>query len=179
VGAYLLSQNPAADERLAAELTAVLGGRAPTLEDLPNLAYVGHVVSEALRLYPPAWAIGREVAEPFELRGVRFPKGAQLYFSQWVVHRDARYFEAPDTFRPERWADGLAKRLPRFAYFPFGGGPRACIGNAFATMEAALVLAALAQRYRFVLAPGHRVRPRASITLRPRSGVKMQVVARG
>lgn len=176
---FLLSQDPAADARLGAELSTVLGGRLPTLDDLPNLPYVGCVVSEALRLYPPAWAIGREVAEPLELRGFRFPKGAQLYFSQWVVHRDPRYFEDPEAFRPERWADGLARRLPRFAYFPFGGGPRACIGSAFATMEAALVLATLAQRFRFALAPGHRVAPRASITLRPRYGMSMKVLARG
>jgi cytochrome P450 len=175
---YLLSQNPAADARLGSELSSVLGGRLPTLEDLPKLPYVGHVVSEALRLYPPAWAIGREVAEPFELRGVLFPKRAQLYFSQWVVHRDARYFDEPDAFRPERWADGLAKRLPRFAYFPFGGGPRACIGSAFATMEAALLLATFAQRFRFALAPGHRVTPRASITLRPRYGMRMKLASR-
>jgi|CZKU01.1.fsa_nt_gi cytochrome P450 len=175
---FLLSQNPAADARLGAELSAVLGGRLPTLDDLPNLPYVGCVVSEALRLYPPAWVIGREVAEPFELRGFLFPKGSQLYYSQWVVHRDARNFEDPEAFRPERWEDGLAKRLPRFAYFPFGGGPRACIGNAFATMEAALVLATLTQRHRFTLAAGHRVAPRASITLRPRYGMRMQVVAR-
>jgi cytochrome P450 len=175
---YLLSQNPASDARLGAELASVLGGRLPALDDLPNLPYVGHVVSEALRLYPPAWAIGREVAEPFDLRGIWFPKGAQLYFSQWVVHRDARYFDDPEAFRPERWADGLAKRLPRFAYFPFGGGPRACIGNAFATMEAALVLATLAQRFRFTLAPGHRVATRASITLRPRYGMRMKLAAR-
>jgi cytochrome P450 len=175
---YLLSQNPAAEGRLSAELASVLGGRLPALDDLPNLPYVGHVVSEALRLYPPAWAIGREVAEPFDLRGIRFPKGAQLYFSQWVVHRDARYFDDPEGFRPERWADGLAKRLPRFAYFPFGGGPRACIGNAFATMEAALVLATLAQRFRFTLAPGHRVATQPSITLRPRYGMRMKLAAR-
>jgi cytochrome P450 len=175
---FLLSQNKETDDRLASELASVLGGRLPTLDDLPRLRCVEHVVNEALRLYPPAWAIGREVVEPVELRGIRFPRRAQLFFSQWVVHRDPRYFPDPEAFRPERWADGLAKRLPRFAYFPFGGGPRACIGNAFATMEAIFILATVAQRFRLSLAPGRRVKPRASITLRPRHGLRMHVSER-
>jgi cytochrome P450 len=175
---FLLSQNPAIDDRLGAELASVLGGRLPTLDDLPRLPYVEQVVQETLRLYPPAWAFGREVIEPFELRGIRFPAGAQLFFSQWVVHRDPRRFPDPEAFRPERWGNGFAKTLPRFAYFPFGGGPRACIGNAFALMEAAFILATMAQRFRFALAPGQRVKPQASITLRPRHGLRMRVAER-
>jgi cytochrome P450 len=131
-----------------------------------------------MRLYPPAWVIGREVVEPFELRGFRFPKRAQIFFSQWVIHRDPHYFEEPRRFRPERWADGLARRLPRFAYFPFGGGPRVCIGNTFAMTEATLVLARLMQRFCFRTVPERTPVPMASLTLRPRGGLFMQVTAR-
>jgi cytochrome P450 len=174
----LLAQNPRQDARLAAEIGLVLGGRTPALDDLPGLACVERVVTEAMRLYPPAWLMAREVVEPFELRGLRFARGTQLWMSQWVVQRDVRNFEAPDSFVPERWADGLAKRLPKFAYFPFGGGPRLCIGNAFAMMEATLVLATIAQLFRFELAPGARAVPFPSVTLRPRFGLKMRVLAR-
>jgi cytochrome P450 len=175
---FLLSQNPRVDSRLASELKATLGGRSPTIDDLPRLAYLDHVVSEVMRLYPPVWTIGREALAPFDLRGVRIPKGAQLYFSQWVVHRNPNNFPDPEAFRPERWEDGLAKRLPKCAYFPFGAGPRACIGGGFSTMEATLVLATFAQRFRFELAAGERVVPQASITLRPRGGLRMKVVSR-
>jgi len=175
---FLLSGNPEVDARLGSEIRSVVGGRVPELADLPRLAYVEHVITEALRLYPPAWAIAREAIEPVEIGGVRFPEGTPLWMSQWVVHRDPRHFVEPDAFRPDRWADGLAKRLPKFAYFPFGGGPRLCIGNAFAMMEATLVLATLAQRYRFEVAPGARVVPFPAITLRPRYGLAMRVLAR-
>jgi cytochrome P450 len=174
----LLSRHPSADERLAREASEVLGGRAATFDDVPRLTYTDQVLKEVLRLYPPAWTVGREALERFELRGTRIPKGAQLYFSPWVVHRKATYFEDPEVFRPERWEDGLAKRLPRFAYFPFGGGARACIGGSFATVEAVLVLATLLQRFRFTLATDEAVVPQASITLRPRGGLRMQVHAR-
>ncbi len=175
---YLLSRHPEAEARLVSEVAAVLRGRSPELGDLPRLPYVEHVVNEALRLYPPVWLLGREVIEPFELRDLRFAKGTQIWMSQWVLHRDPRYFDDPDVFRPERWADGLAKRLPKFAYFPFGGGPRLCIGNAFAMMEATLLLATLTQRLRFQLSPGARVVPLPSVTLRPRRGLEMRVSAR-
>jgi cytochrome P450 len=175
---FLLSRTPEVDARLDEELRSVLGGRAPELADLPRLVYVEHVVTESMRLYPPAWAIAREAIEPIEIGGVRFPKGTPLWMSQWVVHRDPRHFVDPDAFRPERWADGLAKRLPKFAYFPFGGGPRFCIGSAFATMETTLLLATIAQRFRFEMAPGARVVPYPAITLRPRYGLSMRVLAR-
>ncbi len=171
----LLSRNPSVDARLAAEASSALGGGAATLADLPRLAYAEQVMTEAMRLYPPAWALGREVLEPIELRGVLFPKGAQIWMSQWVMHRDPRYFDDPEAFRPERWADGLAKRLPKFAYFPFGGGPRLCIGSAFAMMEATLVLATIAQRLRFDVDPRTRVVPFPSVTLRPRDGIAATV----
>ena len=175
---FLLSRHPEVDARLAAEIEVTLGGRAPVLGDLPKLPYVEQVVTEAMRLYPPVWLMSREVLEPFELRDVPFPKGTQIWMSQWVLHRDPRYFQDPEAFRPERWADGLAKRLPKFAYFPFGGGPRLCIGNAFAMMEATLLLAVLVQRLRFQLSPRARVVPFPSVTLRPRYGLEMRVSAR-
>ncbi len=175
---FLLSGHPEVEARLASEVAAVLGGRSPVLGDLPRLSYVEHVVNEALRLYPPVWLMAREVIEPFELREMRFPKGAQIWMSQWVLHRDPRYFDDPEGFRPERWADGLAKRLPKFVYFPFGGGPRLCIGNAFAMMEATLLLATLTQRLRFQRSPSTRAVPLPSVTLRPRRGLQMRVSAR-
>jgi cytochrome P450 len=175
---FLLSNSPEVDARLGDEIRTVLGGRAPGLADIPRLAYVEHVVTESLRLYPPAWAIAREAIEPLDLRGFHIAKGTQVWISQWVAHRDPRFFDDPDVFRPERWADGLAKRLPKFAYFPFGGGPRFCIGNAFAMMEATLLLATLTQRFRFEVAPGARVVPYPSITLRPRYGLEMRVLPR-
>lgn len=174
----LLAEDPTSDRRLAASLTSTLGDRAPTLEDLPALSHVENVVSEAMRLYPPAWSIGREVVEPFEMRGVHFAKGNQIWISQWAMHRDARFFTRPRRFWPERWEGGLAKRLPKFAYFPFGGGPRICIGNAFAMMEMTLVLATLSRRFRFELMPNQPIVPLPSVTLRPRDGIKMLVRAR-
>jgi cytochrome P450 len=175
---HLLSCHPAAEARLLAALDGALGGRTPGIDDLPQLAIVEHTVTEGMRLYPPAWVIGREVVEPFELRGMRFPKRAQIFFSQWAIHRDPRYFADPLAFRPERWADGLARRLPRFAYFPFGGGPRICIGNTFAMTEATLILARMMQRFRFRTVPERVPVPMASLTLRPRAGLYMRVTPR-
>ncbi len=175
---YLLATHPEAEARVAAEWQAVLGGRTPTFADLPQLKYTEMVVSEALRLYPPFYLFGREVVRDCELGGYRVPAGATVLMCQWVMHRDPRFFDAPDQFRPERWADGLAKRLPKFAYFPFGGGPRVCIGKEFALMEAVLVLAAIGQRFRTTLVPGHVVAPKPSATLRPAAGVKMVLARR-
>jgi cytochrome P450 len=129
-------------------------------------------VTEALRVYPTVWLLGREAIEPCTIGGYRVPAGTTLYMSQWVLHRDPRFFDEPESFRPERWEDGLARRLPRYAYFPFGGGPRICIGNAFAQMEAVLLLATIARRYRLALAPGATVTPLPTMTLRPRDGVR-------
>jgi cytochrome P450 len=170
---WLLAQNPAVEARLHAEMRDVLGGRSPSLEDLPRLAYASHVITESMRLYPPAWGIARTCIEDHEIVGYPIPRGSGVSFSQWTVHRDPRWYDAPEEFRPERWEGDLLKRLPRFAYFPFGGGPRQCIGNSFATMEAALVLATVAQRYRFRLVEGHPVVALASITLRPRHGIRV------
>jgi cytochrome P450 len=167
----LLAQNPQVETKLHEELDAVLGGRTPTVDDLPNLRYTGHVVAESMRLYPPAWGMARVAIEDTEIAGYPIPKGCGVSLAQWVVHRDPRWFDAPLEFRPERWEGDLLKRLPRFAYFPFGGGPRQCIGNNFAVMEASLLLATLAQQFRISLIPGKEIIPAASITLRPKTGI--------
>ena len=175
---WLLARHPAVEAKLHAELDAVLGDRAPTLDDLPKLRYTGHLITESLRLYPAAWGMARLVVEDHEIAGYAVTKGMGVAMAQWVVHRDPRWYDAPEEFRPERWEDDLLKRLPRFAYFPFGGGPRQCIGNAFALMEAALILATIARKFRFLLVADHPVVPLASITLRPRHGVRVTLVSR-
>ena len=175
---WLLAQNPAVEKRFHEELHCVLGGRAPTMDDLPKLTYLGLVLTESLRLYPPAWGMARLAEEEHEILGYPVRPGYGVAMAQWVVHRDARWFDAPLEFRPERWENGLAKQLPRFAYFPFGGGPRQCIGNTFALMEASVVLATVGQKYRFRLVPGHEVKPMASITMRPRNGIRVRLEMR-
>jgi cytochrome P450 len=152
-------------------LRRVLGGRAPTVADLPQLRYAEQVVTEAMRLYPPAWAINRETVEDCELGGYRIPAGTTVIISPWIQHHDPRYFENPEEFRPERWAGDLARRLPRFAYMPFGGGPRICIGNRFSMMEAVLILTTMAQRFSLRWQPDHPIVLEPSITLRPGGGV--------
>lgn len=170
---YLLAQHPEVDAKLSAELDQVLGGRLPTNNDMPQLRYTEWVVREAMRLYPPAYSIGREAINDCEIGGYHVPKGTQVAIFQWVVHRDPRWYEDPEAFRPERWDNDLARRIPRCAYFPFGDGPRICIGNQFAMMEAVLCLATIAQRYRLTLAPGFELKLLPSVTLRPRHGVSM------
>jgi cytochrome P450 len=178
----LLSQNPAAEAKLHAELDAVLGrgagSRSPALADLPRLVYTDRVITEALRVYPTVWLLGREAVEPCTIGGQRVPKGLTLWMSQWVLHRDGRFFDEPEAFRPERWEGALARRIPRFAYFPFGGGPRICIGNSFAQMEAVLLLATIAGRYQVRLVPGTTVRPFPTMTLRPDGGVQARATRR-
>lgn len=175
---YLLARHPAIEACFQAEIDGVLGGRPPQAADLTRLPYTGMIVSEVLRLYPPAPALGREVTEPFDLGGYRVARGTDVLISQWVAHRDPRYFAEPDRFWPERWADDLARRLPRYAYFPFGGGPRLCIGHAFATMEATLLLATIGQRFRLELPPGPPVAMAMIPTLRPQGGLRMICRAR-
>ncbi|HKE34047.1 MAG TPA: cytochrome P450 [Candidatus Acidoferrum sp.] len=170
---WLLAQNPAAEAKLHAELDEVLGGRAPSMDDLGRLPYTANVITESMRLYPPAWGLARIAVEDHELGGYTVRKGMGVAMAQWVVHRDTRWYDAPEEFRPERWEGDLAKRIPRFAYFPFGGGPRQCIGNSFALMEATLILATVAQKFRLRLVADHPVVPLASITLRPRYGVRV------
>jgi cytochrome P450 len=175
---YLLALDPERQARLAEELARVLGGRLPALADLERLPYTEAVILESMRIYPPAWGIGRQAITDVEIGGWRYPRGAEFVISPWVVHRDPRTFHDPEVFRPERWEDDLAHRLPRFAYFPFGGGPRVCIGNRFAMMEAKLVLAVAVQRFRFEAVPETSVSLLPSATLRPRHGVRLRVAAR-
>ncbi|MBA4188568.1 MAG: cytochrome P450 [Planctomycetaceae bacterium] len=169
---YLLAKHPEAERKLVEEWSRVLGGRSPTPDDLPNLPYTDAVLTESMRVYPAVYLIGREATKDLELGGYRVRKGYTVFMSQWVMHRDPRYFGPdPEVFRPERWLDGLAKRLPKYAYFPFGGGPRVCIGNTFALMEAAILLATVGQRYRFTLDPDAVIELNPQITLLPANGI--------
>jgi cytochrome P450 len=172
---YLLSEHPAALARARAEVEEQLAGAPATLADVPKLRFIDAVIRETLRLYPPAYAIGREVAQPIELGGFEIPRRAQLYMAQCVVHRDPRYFADPNDFKPERWFDPKVEQLPRFAYFPFGGGPRVCIGNHFALLEATLVLTTLLQTVELQTVPGFQFGVEPSITLRPKNGLRMLV----
>ncbi len=171
---YLLARHPEKAERLRAELASVLDGRPPGVEDLPRLTYTEQVVLEAMRLYPPAYAIGRQALSACELGGYPIPADGTIVMPQWVVHRDPRWWgEDAGEFRPERWTDEMQARLTKFAYFPFGGGPRVCVGNTFAMVEMVLVLAALAARWRFEYADAAEVRFRPRMTLGPAAPVRM------
>jgi cytochrome P450 len=144
----------------------------------PDEASLDAVLRETMRLYPPAWAIGREPLDDIDIGGFRIPRGSQIWLSQWVMHHDERWFPEPEEFRPERWKDGLADRLPRFAYFPFGGGPRTCIGSHFAMLEMKIVLRAILARARFERCPGRELKVYPTVTLRPVGGVELRVRAR-
>ena len=176
---FLLGQNPLAEERLHEELESVLAGRAPTLEDMPRLEYTAMVLAESMRLYPPAWAMGREVLEDVSIGPYRMPKGAMVFFSQYIVQRDPRWFPHPERFTPERFTPEAKAARPRFAYFPFGGGGRQCIGESFAWMEATLAVATIAQRWRLALVPGQKIEPQPKITLRPLNGIRTIPIPRG
>jgi cytochrome P450 len=175
---HLLAGHQAQQSLLADELARVLAGRKPELADLERLPFIEAVLLEAMRLYPPVWGVGREALVDVEIDGFRVPKGGSFFMSQWVVHRDPALFPEPERFDPARWTTGDARRLPRFAYFPFGGGPRVCIGTRFAMMEASLVLAVLVQRFRFAPTPETRLDLLPTVTLRPRGPVRLEVTAR-
>ena len=176
---YLLMQHPAIEDRLHAEVDSVLGGRLPELADLPRLPYSLRVLKESMRLYPPAWMLNtRESCQPAELSGYTIPAGTQIFVSPYVMHRQAQFFPAPDEFQPDRWTDAFEAALPRYAYIPFGGGPRVCIGNSFAMMEAQLILVTMAACYRFDLLPDPRVSTAPLLTLGPKEGVPVRVVDR-
>jgi cytochrome P450 len=175
---YLLASHPEAEARFHAEVDAVLGDRLPAARDLPSLPYTRQVFAESMRLYPPAWAVSRRTVEPVTIGGYPVPAGAGVLASQWVAHRDPRFFEDPLAFRPERWTEDFEARLPKLAYFPFGGGPRICIGMGFAWMEGVLLLATIGRGWTMRLVPGHRVEPYPRITLRPKDGVRVTVARR-
>jgi cytochrome P450 len=175
---YLLSQHPEIEQRLHGEIDEVLGGRAPELADVPQLRYAEMILAEALRLYPPAWAIGRMATGPFELGGIEIPAKSICILSPYLVQRDARWFSDPERFDPERWTPEARESRPKFSYFPFGGGARVCIGERFAWMEGVIVMAAIAQKWRLRLEPGQRVEPLPLITLRVKNGLRMIPEAR-
>lgn len=175
---YLLAHYPNAQRQLHDELDRVLGGRTPEFSDLRNLPYSEGIIKEALRLYPPAWSLARTVVKEFEIAGYRIPAGANVVMSTWIMHRDPRYFPDPEIFDPDRWLPERSQKLPRFAYFPFGGGPRQCVGASFAMMEATLLLATMAQTFQLRAVPEHPVVPVPSFTLRPKHGIRMTLKAR-
>lgn len=166
---YLLSENPDATDKMVAEIREVLHGRLPDIQDIPNLKYTGMVVNETLRLLSPAYILLRQATEDIEIGEYMIPKNSIVLVSQYVMHRDPRYFEDPLAFRPERWADGLEKKLPMFVYFPFGGGPRMCIGQRFALAEAVLILATILQRYELSVVNQEKLDINTSITLSPKA----------
>jgi len=170
---YLLSQNPDCERALHEELDGVLGGRPPRFEDVPNLKYAEKIFAESMRLYPPAWAIGRLAKNDYRVGEWTIPAGSVVLSSTWVMHRDPRYYPDPLRFDPERWTPEAKESRPKFTYFPFGGGSRLCIGERFAWMEGILLLTAIAQQWKLRLVPGHPVDTLPLITLRPRHGMKM------
>jgi cytochrome P450 len=172
---YLLAANPDAYAKVLTEVDAVLGGREPGPKDMEQLAYTNAVVKESLRIYPPVWTMARLAADDVEVGGVRLRSGEQAILPQWVVQRDARWFPEPELFRPERFLGETHKELPRFAYFPFGGGPRVCIGQHFAMMELVLVVARLSQSYVFETLDGEPPAVHPVITLRPKGEVPLRV----
>jgi cytochrome P450 len=176
---YLLSQHPHVEEKVVSEWQSVLAGAPPTVEQLASLPYTAAVIAESMRLFPPVYVIGREATVDLELGGYRMKRGYTVLMSQWVSHRDPKYFPSPEEFRPERWEDGLARRLPKFAYYPFGGGQRICVGADFALMEAATILATVGQRYRFTLDPDAMIEIKPQITLLPAYRLPVTLQRRG
>jgi len=174
---YLLGQHADLQRRLFEEVAEVLGARDATIEDVDKLKFTEAVIQESMRLYPPAWIIGRESLAPFKAGGYEFGPQTMVLVAPWVLHRDAKNFDEPETFRPERWL--TPHTLPRYAYMPFGGGPRICIGQRFAMIEAILLLATIAQRFGVIWQRDDPVTPFPSITLRPGGGVWVQLATRG
>lgn len=175
---FLLSQHPLVEAKLIEELQTVLSGRTPTVADLPQLRYTETIALEALRLYPPVWLLERVALEDTEIAGYPVPKGTWVFASQWSAHRNPDFFPEPEKFNPSRWEDGLAKRLPLGAYFPFGLGGRSCIGKDFGMMELVLLIATIFQNFQLKLVPGHPVEILPSLTLRPKHGMKMLLTRR-
>jgi cytochrome P450 len=174
---YLLAKNPGVEKKLVEELRAVLGEREPMPDDLVALHYTEMVLKESMRLYPAVWGIGRRAIADCEIGGYHVRAGTNIFIFQALTHRDPRFFKDPDAFDPERWREDpvRAGKIPRFAYFPFGGGPRVCVGAAFAMLEATLLLAMVQQKFQLRLMPGHPVEPVPSVTLRPKHGIRVTV----
>jgi cytochrome P450 len=170
---YLLATHPEIQAALGRELDHVLAGRLPTADDVPNLPLAERVVLEAMRLFPPAFTIGREPVEDFQLGPYKVKAGTTIFMSQWVMHRDDRYYENPEKFDPDRWLPERSVGRPKMAYFPFGGGPRVCIGNTFAMLESILVLATVASAWSMSLVPNQEIRLSPVLTLRPRKGIQV------
>ena len=174
---WLLGQHPRVAARLRAEIEAALGGRPPSLDDLPRLGYVRMVLEEAMRLYPPVWVVDRNTVADDVIGGHRIRKGTLVMLSQYVTHRHPAFWPDPERFDPGRFAPEAARARPRYAYFPFIGGPRMCMGAHFAMTEATVILACLARRFALVPIAGEPVEPNPSVTLRPRHGAPMRVTA--
>ena len=175
---YLLGQNPEAAERLQAEIDSTLNGSAPTLEQIGSMQYTGQVLHEALRLYPPAWMFARTPVEDDVIGGYPVPAGSMIMLSPFVTHRLPQVWDEPDRFDPDRFAPGADPTRPRYAFFPFGGGPRLCIGNNFALMEAPAILSMILHNFKFRLAEGYTVKTLPAATLRPRPGLHVHIQPR-
>jgi cytochrome P450 len=175
---YLLSQHPEVETKLHEEIDAVLGSRLPTTDDVPQLRYTEMVLAESMRLYPPAWAVGRLAVNDYEVGGYVVPAGSLVLLSQYVMHRDSRFYPDPSRFDPQRWTPLARESRPQYSYFPFGGGPRRCIGEGFAWMEGILLIATLARHWSMRLVPDHPVELQPVITLRPKHGMRMTIKSR-
>ncbi|HJU35199.1 MAG TPA: cytochrome P450 [Nitrososphaera sp.] len=185
---YLLSQYPDIEKKLQEEIDSILGSvdmnnghsvtKIPTTDDVPKLQYTEKVLRESMRLYPPVWTMGRYVEDDYNVGQYTIPAGSSILMSQYVMHRDPRYYEEPEQFNPDRWTAKFKADLPRFSYFPFGGGIRGCIGEPFAWMEGILIVAIIAQKWTMRLVPGQRIKLDPAITLRPRYGMKMKLIKR-
>jgi cytochrome P450 len=180
---YLLSQNPQIQRRVFEEIDSVLGGdsgeyKQPSIGDLPKLNYVEKVFRESMRLYPPVWTMGRFVQSDYKLGEYTIPKGSSLMFSQYVMHHTAKYYDKPESFDPDRWTEEFKMQLPRFSYFPFGGGIRGCVGEPFAWQEGILLIATISSYWSMRLAPDQDVKLQPGITLNPKNGIKMKLKSR-
>jgi cytochrome P450 len=180
---YLLSQNPQVEKKVFEEIDSVLGGNGeeyskPSFADLPKLKYIENVFREAMRVYPPVWSMGRFVEDDYSLGGYTIPKGSSLLFSQYVMHHNSKYYNKPESFDPDRWTEEFKMHLPRFSYFPFGGGIRGCIGEPFAWQEGILLIATISSYWSMRLAPNEQVKLEPGITLNPKNGIKMRLRSR-